>query len=50
RNDVHYVVTEFGSAELRGRSLRQRAEALIAICHPDFRGALRQEAQEKGIL
>jgi len=50
RNDVHYVVTEFGSAELRGRTLRQRAEALIAICHPDFRGALRQEAQEKGIL
>lgn len=44
RNDVHYVVTEFGIAELRGKSLRQRAEALIGIAHPDFREALRSAA------
>jgi 4-hydroxybutyrate CoA-transferase len=44
RNDVHYVVTEFGIADLRGKSTRQRAEALIAIAHPDFREALRAQA------
>jgi len=42
RNDVHYVVTEYGIAELRGKTVRQRAEALIAIAHPDFRRELRQ--------
>lgn len=41
RNDVHYVVTEYGIADLRGKSLQQRAEALISIAHPDFRDALR---------
>jgi acetyl-CoA hydrolase len=40
RADVHYVVTEFGVAQLHGRTLRQRAEALIAIAHPDFREML----------
>jgi 4-hydroxybutyrate CoA-transferase len=43
RNDVHYVVTEFGIADLRGKSLRQRAEALVNISHPAFRGMLRGE-------
>jgi len=41
RNDVDYVVTEYGIAALRGRSNAQRAEALIAIAHPDFRDGLR---------
>ena len=40
RADVHYVVTEFGVASLHGKNLRQRAEALIAIAHPDFRSEL----------
>lgn len=40
RNDVHYVVTEFGVADLRGKSMRERAKALIEIAHPDFREAL----------
>ncbi|HJQ97796.1 MAG TPA: acetyl-CoA hydrolase/transferase C-terminal domain-containing protein [Candidatus Polarisedimenticolaceae bacterium] len=40
RADVHYVVTEYGVASLHGRTLRQRAEALIAIAHPDFREQL----------
>ncbi|MEG6584782.1 acetyl-CoA hydrolase/transferase family protein [Dendrosporobacter sp. 1207_IL3150] len=44
RNDVHYVVTEYGVAELRGKSLRERARALIAIAHPDFRAALSEKA------
>ena len=40
------VVTEFGIAELRGKTLRQRAEALIAIAHPDFRDRLREEYRQ----
>lgn len=43
RNDVHYVVTEYGIANLKGKTLRQRAEALINIAHPDFREALQNE-------
>jgi 4-hydroxybutyrate CoA-transferase len=50
RNDVHYVVTEFGVAELRGKSLRQRAQALISISHPAFREALIAGAKEKGLF
>lgn len=41
RNDIHYVVTEFGIADLRGKTLQQRAEALTALAHPKFRDALR---------
>jgi acyl-CoA hydrolase len=40
RADVHYVVTEYGVAYLHGKTLRQRAEALIAIAHPRFRDSL----------
>lgn len=50
RGDVHTVVTEFGVAELYGKTLRQRAEALIAIAHPQFRGALEQAAVERKLL
>jgi 4-hydroxybutyrate CoA-transferase len=42
---VHYVVTEFGIATLRGKSLRERARELIAVAHPDFRGELTTEAK-----
>ena len=35
-----YIVTEFGVASLKGRTMRQRAEALIGIAHPDFRDGL----------
>lgn len=44
RGHVEYVVTEYGVAYLRGRSLRQRADALIGIAHPDFREELRTAA------
>ena len=47
RNDVNYVITEYGIAQLRGKSLRQRAEELIAIAHPDFRDALREEFRRR---
>ncbi|WP_430886319.1 acetyl-CoA hydrolase/transferase family protein [Fusibacter sp. JL216-2] len=40
RNDVHYIVTEFGVAELKGKTLRQRAQALIQVAHPDFKEEL----------
>jgi acyl-CoA hydrolase len=46
KNDVNYVVTEYGVAQLRGKSAHQRAEALIAIAHPDFRAELRQAAKK----
>ncbi|HEX7986382.1 MAG TPA: acetyl-CoA hydrolase/transferase C-terminal domain-containing protein [Duganella sp.] len=45
KNDVNYVVTEHGVAQLRGKSARQRAEALIGIAHPDFRAELREAAK-----
>ncbi len=46
RNDVHYIVTEYGVADLKGQTLRERARRLIAIAHPDFRPQL-AEAFEK---
>jgi acyl-CoA hydrolase len=46
KNDVNYVVTEYGVAQLRGKSAKQRAEALIAIAHPDFRASLREAANK----
>jgi len=44
RGDVHYVVTEHGVAYLRGKSIQDRALALISIAHPDFRAKLLREA------
>ena len=44
RNDTHIVVTEYGAVDLRGRSLQQRADALISIAHPDFRSELARGA------
>jgi 4-hydroxybutyrate CoA-transferase len=49
RNDVHYVVTEYGVADLRGKTLEQRARALTAIAHPAFRDALREECAAASI-
>ena len=46
RNLADYVVTEYGVAQLRGKTVRQRAEQLISIAHPDFRAELRKEAQK----
>ncbi len=50
RADVHYVVTEHGIAHLHGRSLRERAGALIAIAHPDFREELQAAARRRHLL
>jgi|YelNatPaOPRAMG01_1025707.scaffolds.fasta_scaffold20304_3 acyl-CoA hydrolase len=50
RTDVMYVVTEFGIVNLKGKSVPERARALIGIAHPDFREQLEREAREYGIL
>lgn len=46
RNIVDYVITEYGVAKLRNKSVKQRVESLIAIAHPDFRSELRREAEK----
>ncbi|HEX6974491.1 MAG TPA: acetyl-CoA hydrolase/transferase C-terminal domain-containing protein [Vicinamibacterales bacterium] len=46
RGHVHWIVTEYGAVNLFGKSLRQRAEALISIAHPDFRAELRRAFAE----
>jgi acetyl-CoA hydrolase len=50
RADVHYVVTEYGVANLHGQSLRERARALIECAHPDFREGLRAAAGERNLM
>jgi len=50
RADVHYVVTEYGVAYLHGKNLRERAEALIEIAHPNFREDLLKAAWERRIM
>lgn len=46
RGDVHYVVTEYGVADLHGKNIRERAMELINIAHPKFRGDLMRKAKE----
>jgi acyl-CoA hydrolase/GNAT superfamily N-acetyltransferase len=46
RGDVHYVVTEYGIATLRGKSIRERALELIQVAHPDFRDELLEKVRE----
>jgi len=50
RSDVHYVITEYGIAYLFGKSIRERAVALIQIAHPDHRAALLEQAKSLGYL
>lgn len=50
KNDVDYIVTEYGIARLRGKTLRERTQALIAVAHPKFREQLTFDAKARGIL
>ncbi|MDH5478705.1 MAG: GNAT family N-acetyltransferase, partial [Nitrospinota bacterium] len=50
RGDVHYIVTEYGVAYMHGKSAAERAMALIAIAHPDFRAELVERAIEAKLL
>ncbi len=47
RNDVNYVVTEYGVAQLKGRTMKERARALISIAHPNFREELSLEFEKR---
>lgn len=47
RNDIDYVVTEYGIASLHGKTLKDRARALIEIAHPDFRDGLKEAYKER---
>jgi acyl-CoA hydrolase len=49
KNDINYVVTEFGVAQLRGKSAKQRARELIGIAHPNFRAELTEQAKRMGL-
>jgi len=50
RSHVHYIVTEHGIAHLFGKSMRERAAALIAVAHPDHREDLERQGFEQGVL
>ncbi len=50
RGDVHYVVTEYGMAQVHGKSIRERAMDLIAIAHPSFRPWLVEEARRHALI
>ena len=50
RTDVMYVVTEYGCVNLKGKSVAERAVALIGLAHPDFRESLAKEARENGLV
>ena len=50
RSDVMYVVTEYGMVNLKGKSVAERALALIRLAHPDFREALEREAYEQRLI
>jgi acyl-CoA hydrolase len=50
RSDVMYVVTEYGLVNLKGKSVPERAKAMISISHPDFRDELEREARANGLI
>jgi len=45
-----YVVTEYGIVNLKGKSVAERAKALVALAHPDFRESLERQAREHGLI
>jgi 4-hydroxybutyrate CoA-transferase len=50
RYDVHYIITEYGIADLRGKSLGERAKQLLSIAHPDFRDQLNRELSKSRFI
>jgi acyl-CoA hydrolase len=50
RSDMMYVVTEFGMVNLKGKSVPERARAMISLAHPDFREGLERQAREHGLI
>ena len=50
RTDVMYVVTEYGGVNLKGKSVAERAKALISIAHTNFREELQRQAREQRLV
>jgi len=50
RSDVMYLVTEYGMVNLKGKSVAERAQAIIALAHPDFREGLERKAFEHRLI
>jgi len=50
RSDIMYVVTEFDMVNLKGKSVAERARAMISLAHPDFREALAREARDHRLV
>src|SRR5437660_11062168 len=50
RSDVMYVVTEYGMVNLKGKSIAERAQAIICLAHPDFREELERQAYENRLI
>ncbi|WP_306768059.1 acetyl-CoA hydrolase/transferase C-terminal domain-containing protein [Bradyrhizobium sp. MOS002] len=50
RSDVMYVVTEYGMVNLKGKSVADRAKAMISIAHPEYRQQLEREARENRLM
>ena len=50
RNDIEYLVTEYGVVCLRGTTLKERVERIISIAHPKFREQLKKEAEDVGLI
>ena len=50
RSDMMYVVTEYGIVNLKGRSVPERAKAMISLAHPDFREELERQARQSGLI
>jgi acyl-CoA hydrolase len=50
RTDMMYVVTEYGMVNLKGKSVAERAKAIVSIAHPDFREELERDAYEHGLI
>ncbi len=50
RSDMMFVVTEYGLVNLKGKSILERAKAMISLAHPDFRDDLEREARVNGLI
>src|SRR6185503_16206515 len=50
RSDTMFVVTEYGMVNLKGKSIPERAKAMISLAHPDFRDDLEREARTNGLI
>ena len=50
RMEVNYLVSEFGAAQLKGKSIPERTKAIIGLAHPQFRDELTHEAKQMGYL